>query len=187
MIHQLLNKLLFLQRVFRKTEKNDTMRKIINPWIGKKGYNCFGCCPKNSAGIHMEFYEDGDEIVSFWKPRTEFQSWTDTLHGGIQSVLLDEICGWVILRKLNTTGVTAKMETKFKKPVDTKDDFVILRAKLIDQKRNIAVIKAELFNANKELCTESICTYVILSHEESIKKMQFNGCKVDAEEVLPFF
>ena len=40
------------------------MKKIINPWKGLEGYNCFGCAPNNEAGIKMEFYEDGDEVVS---------------------------------------------------------------------------------------------------------------------------
>lgn len=84
------------------------MKKIINPWKGLEGYNCFGCAPNNEAGVRMEFYEDGEEIVSIWKPRPEYQGWIDTLHGGIQAVLLDEICAWVVLRKLQTTGVTSK-------------------------------------------------------------------------------
>ena len=42
------------------------MKKIINPWRDHPGYNCFGCCPDNPIGLHMEFYEDGDYIVSKW-------------------------------------------------------------------------------------------------------------------------
>ena len=76
------------------------MKKIINPWKDLEGYNCFGCAPNNESGVKMEFYEDGDEVVSIWKPRPEYQGWLNTLHGGIQSVLLDEICGWVVVRKL---------------------------------------------------------------------------------------
>ena len=53
----------------------------------------------------MEFFEDGDDIVSLWQPTPNFQGWLNTLHGGIQSVLLDEICGWVVMRKLQTAGV----------------------------------------------------------------------------------
>lgn len=49
------------------------MKKIINPWKGLEGYNCFGCAPNNEAGVKMEFYEDGDEVVSIWKPRPEYQ------------------------------------------------------------------------------------------------------------------
>ena len=36
------------------------MKKIINPWKGMEGYNCFGCAPNNEAGVKMEFYEDND-------------------------------------------------------------------------------------------------------------------------------
>ena len=65
------------------------MKKIINPWKGMEGYNCFGCAPNNEAGVKMEFYEDNDEVISIWRPRPEYQGWIDTLHGGIQAVLLD--------------------------------------------------------------------------------------------------
>ena len=92
------------------------MKKIINPWKGMDGYYCFGCAPNNEAGVKMEFYEDGDDIVSIWHPEAKYQGWVNTLHGGIQATLLDEICAWVIARKLQTTGVTSKMETKLHVP-----------------------------------------------------------------------
>ena len=58
-----------------KLIKEKNMKKIINPWKGMEGYNCFGCAPNNEAGVRMEFYEDGEEIVSIWKPRPEYQGW----------------------------------------------------------------------------------------------------------------
>ena len=117
------------------------MKKIINPWKDLEGYNCFGCAPNNESGVKMEFYEDGDEVVSIWKRRPEYQGWLNTLHGGIQSVLLDEICGWVVVRKLQTSGVTSKMETRFRKPVSTTDSHVVLRASIREQKRNIVIME----------------------------------------------
>lgn len=30
-----------------------------------EGYNCFGCAPNNEAGVKMEFYEDGDEVIKY--------------------------------------------------------------------------------------------------------------------------
>ena len=42
------------------------MKKIINPWTRREGYDCFGCCPHNPIGVHMTFFEDGDDIVSYW-------------------------------------------------------------------------------------------------------------------------
>ena len=57
------------------------MRLIKNPWIGKEGYNCFGCCPTNPIGLQMRFYEDGEDIVSIWHPNLRYQSWINTIHG----------------------------------------------------------------------------------------------------------
>ena len=143
------------------------MKKIINPWKDMEGYNCFGCSPDNEAGVRMEFYEDGDEVVSIWKPRPEYQGWLNTLHGGIQSVLLDEICGWVVFRKLQTGGVTSKMEPRSRKSISTNDTHVVLRASLREQKRNIAIIEARLYNSMGELCTEATCTYFTFPKEKA--------------------
>lgn len=42
------------------------MEKIIHPRKGMEGYNCFGCAPHTEAGVKMEFYEDGDEVISIF-------------------------------------------------------------------------------------------------------------------------
>ncbi len=159
------------------------MKKIINPWKGLKGYNCFGCSPDNPIGVKMEFYEDGDEIVSFWKPEPAYQGWLDTLHGGIQAVLLDEICAWVIVRKLQTTGVTSKMETRYRKSISTNDTLLEIRASIQEQKRNIILVKAAIYNSAKELCTEAVCTYFTFSKEKSQQEMYFTSCEIEEKEI----
>ena len=159
------------------------MKKIINPWKGLKGYYCFGCSPENPRGVKMEFYEDGDEIVSFWKPKPEYQGWLDTLHGGIQAVLLDEICAWVIVRKLQTTGVTSKMETRYRKSISSNDTLLGIRASIQEQKRNIILVKATIYNSAKEICTEAVCTYFTFSKEKSQQEMFFTSCEVEETEI----
>ncbi|MFR6075551.1 PaaI family thioesterase [Phocaeicola coprocola] len=157
------------------------MKKIINPWGETEGYNCFGCAPQNPSGLHMEFYEDGDDIVSFWHPDGKYQGWLNTLHGGIQAVLLDEICGWVIMRKLQTAGVTSKMETRYLKPVHTTDNMLTLRASIREQRRNIVTIDASLFNEAGEICTQAVCTYFTFSREKALQDMHFHECKTEGE------
>ena len=88
------------------------MKKIINPWCNHEGYNCFGCSPDNPIGLHMEFYEDGDYIVSTWHPEHNYQGWVDTMHGGILSTLIDEVCGWVVTRKLRAAYDKNPKQTK---------------------------------------------------------------------------
>lgn len=161
------------------------MKKIINPWGKLEGYNCFGCAHQNESGLKMEFYEEGDEVISIWKPRPEYQGWIDTLHGGIQAVLLDEVCAWAILRKLQTTGVTSKMETRYRKSVCTNDSHVLLRASIREVKRNLVLVDAKLYNQAGEVCTEAVCTYFTFAPEKVKEEMRFQGCEVESDEILP--
>ena len=162
------------------------MKKIINPWKDMEGYNCFGCSPDNEAGVRMEFYEDGDEVVSIWKRVRRYQGWLNNVAWRASSpVLLDEICGWVVFRKLQTGGVTSKMETRFRKSISTNDTHVVLRASLREQKRNIAIIEARLYNSMGELCTEATCTYFTFPKEKAETEMHFHSCEVEQEEILP--
>ena len=158
------------------------MKKIINPWLHKEGYYCFGCAPNNEAGVKMEFYEDGDDVVSIWKPEAKYQGWINTLHGGIQALLLDEVCGWVVMRKLQTTGVTSKMETRYKRPISTDDTELTIRAHIREQRRNIVVIDATLTDSAGNICTEATCTYFSVPREKAERDMHFVSCKVEGEE-----
>ena len=80
------------------------MRKIINTYNNLEGYNCFGCSSNNEQGLQMEFYEDGEFVVSYWEPKQHFAGYGNILHGGIQSLILDEIASWVVYVKVKTAG-----------------------------------------------------------------------------------
>ena len=159
------------------------MQQIKNPWLGLEGYNCFGCCPTNPYGVKMQFYEDGQEIVSFWKPQDNYQSWINTLHGGVQSVLLDEICGCVVSHKLRKSGVTAKMETRFRKPVAINQPFVELRARLREMRRNIAIVDGEIRSAEGEILVECTCTYFTFDAAHAPEGVPYRPTELEGEEV----
>ena len=91
----------------------------------------------------------------------------------------------MVLRKLQTTGVTSKMETRYRKSVDTKDSHIVLRASIKEVKRNIVIVEAKLYNKDGEVCTESVCTYFTFSKEKSKDEMHFTKCDVEPEEILP--
>ena len=159
-------------------DRPDYMKKIINPWRNHEGYNCFGCSPDNPIGLHMEFYEDGDYIVSTWHPEHNYQGWVDTMHGGILSTLNDEVCGWVVTRKLQTSGYTVQLNVKFRKAVPTTEPELTIRAKVSKQVRNLAYISAEITNSKGELCNEGEVIYFLMN-EEKAKEMGFLYCEVE--------
>ena len=157
------------------------MKKIINPWldIAHEGYNCFACAPNNPCGLKMEFWEDGDDIVSFWNPDNNFQGWLNTLHGGIQATVIDEIAAWVIARKLQTTGVTTNLNMKYRRPIPTGDNVTVeARARLREQKRMFAIIDVTL-SVKGRVCSEGELTYYCVSKEKAAKEFHFRGCEVE--------
>ena len=161
------------------------MRKIKNPWLHKEGYNCFGCAPENPIGLHMDFYEDGDDIRCFWIPQNHYQGWLGVLHGGIISTLIDETAGWVVTRKLQAAGMTSRLEVKFHKAIRSDETQISIRARISEQKRNIVVIHVEVENAHGVVCAEGDATYFVLSEEKSAE-MGFVQCDVESENLLPF-
>lgn len=158
------------------------MKRIINPWRGMDGYRCFGCDPRSEQGLRMEFYEDGDRIVSRWKPRPEFQGWVDTLHGGIQATLADEISSWVVFHKFQTSGVTSRMEVRYLKPIHTSEDHITLQATVVRQRRNIVDIEVKILNSQDQLCTEALCIYFLFPKEKAHEEFHFCDCGVEEEE-----
>ncbi len=154
------------------------IKKIINPWSGHPKYNCFGCAPNNPFGLHMEFYEDGDYIVSYWQPGRNYQGWVDTMHGGVLSTLIDETCGWVVTRKMQTSGFTTSLNVKFRKAVSTNEPRLTIRANIVKQMRNLLFIHAEILNSEGELCVEGETTYFLMNQEKA-REMGFLECEVE--------
>ncbi len=160
------------------------MKKVINPWLDlvKDGYNCFGCAPTNRLGLKMEFYEDGDELVSFWNSSDDYQGWLHTLHGGIQATLMDEIAAWIMARKLQCAGMTIRLDMKYRKPVPTGEGITLeVRGSIKEMKRNFAVIEARIIYGG-EICSEAEMTYYCFSKEKSASDFYFRGCEVEDVE-----
>ena len=126
----------------------------------------------------MEFFEDGDYIVSYWHPERNYQGWVDTMHGGVLSTLIDETCGWVVTRKMQTSGFTTNLSVKFRKAISTNEPVLTIRANIMKQMRNLLFIHAEITNAAGEVCVEGETTYFLMN-EEKAKEMGFVHCEVE--------
>ncbi len=134
-------------------------KKIYNPYINLEGHNCFGCSPNNPLGLKMEFYEEGDYLISEWDPANRFSGYENMLHGGIQASLMDELASWCVQIKLKTAGVTASMNVRYRKPVFIDEGKLIIKARVIKSNHNIVTLKTELFNSEKELSSEAELKY----------------------------
>lgn len=150
-------------------------RKVVNPFVGKDGYHCFGCDPKNKFGLRLNFVDEGEYLTATWMPEDHFQGYHNVLHGGIQSTLIDEIASWYVYAKLQTAGVTSRLEVRYKKPVYTNKGVLKLRAKLLGMKRNLADFEVELLNNAGQLCAVAQVQYFTFSEKTAREKYWYPG------------
>lgn len=148
---------------------------IKNPFYQLEGYNCFGCAPENELGLRMHFRMEGEEVLCDWEPEPHLQGWVGVLHGGIQATLMDEIASWYVFVKLQTAGVTSKMEVKLIKPVLMDKAPFRLLARLQEMRRNIAVIQVELFMNDGTLGAEALMHYYTYPQDVAREKLFFPG------------
>lgn len=148
---------------------------IKNPFYQLEGYNCFGCSPENELGLRMHFRLEGDEVLCDWQPEQHLQGWVGILHGGIQATLMDEIASWYVFVKLQTAGVTSKMEVKLLKPVKMDKAPFRLCARLQEMKRNIAIIHVGLYMSDGILGAESLMHYYTYPKEIAHEKLFYPG------------
>lgn len=149
------------------------MKPILNPYATLEGYCCFGCSPDNRLGLNMKFVEDGELIVCQWTPRDEYQGFPNILHGGIQATLLDEIASWCVMIKLKTSGVTARLDTRYLKPVKMSESPITIKAQIVSQRLNQVMIETSITNAKGVICTTALATYAIFSEEVARKKLLY--------------
>ncbi|MDA3780905.1 MAG: PaaI family thioesterase [Bacteroidales bacterium] len=153
------------------------MKKLKNPYAELKGYKCFGCSPKNEQGLQMEFYEDGEYIVSDWLPQEHLQGYNKILHGGIQSTLMDEIACWVVYIKCKTAGVTTELNVKLKKTVFVNKGKIKIRAKLEEQNKRFATLHTEILDSEENICAIGKIKYFIFPPKIAKEKLAYPGIK----------
>ncbi|MBI9067417.1 MAG: PaaI family thioesterase [Salinivirgaceae bacterium] len=158
------------------------MKKIINPWKDKDIFSCFGCSEKNKFGLHLEFFDNGEGIECTWLPNKEYEGYINTLHGGIQSTLHDEIASWVIYTKGATAGVTTELNVKFLKGVLVDEGEIKITGQLIEKDKKYMTIHTKLFNSKDELCSEAKVVYRVFSPQVAMAKMHYPGVEAFYEK-----
>jgi len=143
-------------------------RKIINVFA-KQNYNCFACPPFNSIGLQMHFWETDEGVESEWNPNNLYEGYPGVIHGGIQSTLLDEIAAWTVYIKAHTSGVTSRLNVRYKKPVLSDQHHITLKGKIREVEHSLCFIETQLLDQNGVICAEAEAVYFIYPPEKAIK------------------
>ena len=72
---------------------------------------------ENPVGLHLHFFWIPNGVMAFFTPKPEHQSYNGRMHGGLITVLLDEIMGNYLFKKEGVPAYTARIDLRFRTPV----------------------------------------------------------------------
>lgn len=125
---------------------------------------CFGCGRHNPIGLHLVFEPDGEGVATRYTPRPEDQGFPNVMHGGLLALLLDEAMFWAMYRD-GIFAVTARMETRFRRPVAL-DAPLTVRACVQRRRGRRIEVQATVSGEAGETFAEASGLFVRLSSEQ---------------------
>lgn len=136
--------------------------------IAEKNSKCYVCGPDNPFGLQVPYQSDGDcGSIAYYKARVEHGGWAGILHGGITFSLMDEAFGWALYFQ-QLPAVTARVETKFHKPVQLGTDLIV-RAWVVQEKRRLFELHAEVRSeADGTLLAEADATMYRIGNNDDL-------------------
>lgn len=139
---------------------------------------CFGCGSENPHGLRMRFASNGTMLRSVVKMEPRFRGWSNLIHGGILSTILDEMMSWTVITLTGRFILTRGMTVAFKRPVRVGAMLTVIgRIKeRVDEKR--AVVVAEIRDEEGRVCVESEGEFALFTKE------QFQRMRIMPEEDL---
>jgi uncharacterized protein (TIGR00369 family) len=127
--------------------------------------NCFVCSPKNTAGLHLQFFTDGAKVVSWFKVPAHLSGWDQILHGGLIAMVLDEVMGWAALHILRQMTLTKRITVEFLKPVYIGEEVRIEGMPLEVKGEYEAVMQGFFYNQREELCARATGRFALFTVE----------------------
>ena len=135
--------------------------------LKSKTKHCFACGPDNPLGLQVPFSPDGPTgSRALYTARAEHVGWPGILHGGVTFSLMDEALGWAVYFQ-GLHGVTARAETRFRRPIPVGTELII-RAWTLEQRRRVITARAEtrINDEDKTLVAEVDATMYLLDPKE---------------------
>ncbi|MDL2297006.1 PaaI family thioesterase [Bacteroidales bacterium OttesenSCG-928-B11] len=145
------------------------MRRKIKNVFAVADYYCFACSPHNPIGLQLNFFETEEGVEAEWNPKQYYEGYPGVVHGGIQAVILDEIAAWAIYIKAKTSGVTSRLNVKYKKPVISSQEKIKAVGKIRNIQRSFCYVDTWLYGEDGTLLAEAEAIYFIYPQQKAIE------------------
>jgi acyl-coenzyme A thioesterase PaaI-like protein len=81
---------------------------------------CFACGRANPIGLKLDFRFEGDDYVTEFEVKPEYQGWSGLVHGGLLATVLDEVMARLLWEK-GINAITGRLTVRYQRPVRVGD------------------------------------------------------------------
>jgi len=145
--------------------KPDTIWKT----LASADKECFACGPANPHGLRMCFESNGMKIRSKLVIRQAFRGWSNLIHGGIISTILDETMSWAVINFTGKFMLTRSMAITLKKPVHVGAAITVTGYIKEQSSERKALVVAEIRDENGDLCAASEGDFALFSKKHFLR------------------
>ena len=134
--------------------------KLVEMSKDQKYGMCFACGEQNPIGLHLHFFWIPNGVLAFFTPRQEHQSYDGRMHGGLITVLLDEIMGNYIFKKEGVPAYTARIDLRFRTPVLI-GSTIRCEGHEVKRKGRLVIMEGVITNPDGSIAAEATSTLMI--------------------------
>lgn len=102
---------------------------------------CFACGRSNPIGLKLQFRFEGDDYVTEFDVKPEYQGWTGIVHGGLLATVLDEAMARLLWEK-GLNAITGRLTVRYHRPLSIGDK-VQVRGRITKQRPPVIETTAE--------------------------------------------
>ena len=132
--------------------------EIPNYWTG----NCFGCSRKNTQGLNLRFWLTEKGCYTRCSIPDHLCGIDGVVHGGILTLLLEEVAQWTIISHFGKFGLTREISVRYLKPVPTNTE-ILVEAQITHQSEKNILFRSTVHNSEGILLTESESNWAFAS------------------------
>jgi uncharacterized protein (TIGR00369 family) len=116
----------------------------------KDEQKCFACGKLNPHGLHLEFTRLTETTMrTTFTPQEFHQGWSEYLHGGIISTVLDEVMARLVY-DMGFRAMTADLSVRFKQAVKVGTP-LIAESQLISHNKRLLILEATLTSSDGKI------------------------------------
>jgi uncharacterized protein (TIGR00369 family) len=111
----------------------------------------------------MQFRTDGKALYSRVRVPEHLCGWSNIVHGGVLSTILDEIMSWSAIHLLKRIALTRTMSVEFIKPVQVGSDLEAEARLRETSGQNDAVTEGVIYDQKGSACARATATFKVFS------------------------